>query len=386
LDNLTHSLVGLTAAKAGLERLSPGATVLCVLAANSPDSDIIVLAFGDRWDFLQHHRGITHAIVGTVFLALLLPLIFVGVDRLWARLRRRPPTTKFRGLLIASFLVSATHPLLDWTNNYGVRFLLPWSPRWSYGDLVFIVDPFLWIVLGGAAFLLASRTKVYKFIWATLAAVITFLILFSARGGDLPHRNLIVGLWIAAIVAIIGLFAMGARERWGSKIAFVALGLVVAYWGALALAHSFAVERGWEEANRLVAPNGETVGRLAAMPTLANPLRWDCVFETDKATYRFPVVLNGETPAGRVIRYPRPSGPLAAALEAASREKSARVFLGFARFPVARLADPSCTTQTLLRLADLRYTEPGRSRGSFAVDLPVDCPEQGSTGTSMVGR
>lgn len=386
MDNLTHSLVGLTAARAGLERLSPGATFLCVLAANSPDSDIIVLAFGDRWDFLQHHRGITHAIVGTAFLALLLPLIFVGVDRLWSRLRQRSPTTKFRGLLIASFIVSATHPLLDWTNNYGIRFFLPWSPRWSYGDLVFIVDPFIWVVLGGAAFLLASRTKVSKFFWASLAAIITFLILFSGRSGDLPHRNVIAGLWIAALVVIIGLFMTGARERWGSKIAFAALGLVVAYWGALALAHSFAVERGREEANRLVAPNGETVGRLAAMPTLANPLRWDCVFETDRATYRFPVELNGQTPAGRVIRYPKPSGQLAAALEAASREKPARVFLGFARFPVAQLADPSCTTQTLLRLADLRYTEPGTSRGTFAVDLPVDCPEQGSAGTSMVGR
>ena len=70
MDNLTHTFVGLAAAKAGLEKLSPGATTLCVLAANSPDSDIIVLAFGDRWDFLQHHRGITHAIVGVIGLAI----------------------------------------------------------------------------------------------------------------------------------------------------------------------------------------------------------------------------------------------------------------------------------------------------------------------------
>src|SRR6185436_2265788 len=98
MDNLTHTLVGLTAAKAGLERLSPGATLLCALAANAPDADVIVLAFGDRWDFLLHHRGITHAIVGIIFLALLLPLIVAGVDRFWAWLRNRPPKTKFRGL------------------------------------------------------------------------------------------------------------------------------------------------------------------------------------------------------------------------------------------------------------------------------------------------
>ena len=380
MDNLTHSLVGLTAAKAGLERLSPGATFLCVLAANAPDSDIVVLAFGDRWDFLLHHRGLTHAIVGVAFLALLLPLIFVGVDRLWARLRRQSPQTKFRGLLIASVVASATHPLLDWTNNYGIRFLLPWNPRWFYGDLVFIVDPFMWVVLGGAAFLLAAKTKKAKLVWAIVAAIITLLIVFSGRGGDLPHQTLIAGLWIAAVVALIGLFVMGARERWGSKVAFVAIGVVLVYWGGLAFLHSRALERGREEANRIVAPNGESLGKLAAMPTLANPLRWDFVFETDRATYRFPIALSGQIPAGRVIRYPKPTGKLAAALEAVSRDKPGHVFLGFARFPVAQLADPDCTTQTLLQLADLRYTEPGRSRGTFAVELPVDCPEQDFTG------
>jgi inner membrane protein len=384
LDNLTHSLVGLTAAKAGLERLSPGATILCVLAANAPDADIVVLAFGDRWDFLQHHRGITHAIIGTAFLALLLPLIFFGVDRLWARLRHQSPKTKFRGLLIASVIASATHPFLDWTNNYGIRFLLPWNPRWFYGDMVFIVDPFIWVVLGGAAFVLASKTKVSKFIWLTIAAIITFLIVVGPRSGDLPGAISIV--WITALFAIIILFSLGARERWGTKIAFVAIGIVLAYWGLLAFLHSRALEEGREAAYGIAVSNGETLGRIAAMPTLANPLRWDFVFDTDKATYRFPLVLNRQTPAQNLIRYPRPSGKLAATLDAAAREKPAHVFLGFARFPVAKLADPDCTTQTLLQLADLRYTEPGRSRGTFAVELPVDCPDEALTFGALGGR
>jgi inner membrane protein len=374
LDNLTHSLVGLTAAKAGLERLSPGASLLCILAANSPDSDVAILLFGDRWDYLQHHRGITHAIIGTAFLALLLPLIFYGIDRLWARVRRHPPKVKFRGLLIASLIVSATHPLLDWTNNYGVRPLLPWSPRWFYGDLVFIIDPFMWVVLGGAAFLLVSKTKVSKFVWTTIAAIITFLIVVSPRAGDLTNRTFLIGFWIVALVLIIVLFVTGARERWGSKIAFAAFAVVLLYWASLAIIHTRALDRGEEEARRIAAPNSETVGRLAVMPTLANPLRWDCVFETDRATYRFPIMVNGNTPAGRVIRYQKPTGALAAALEEISGQKPSQVFLGFARFPVARLADPSCTTQTLVQLADLRYTEPGSSRGTFSVEMPVDCP------------
>ena len=88
MDNLTHSLVGLTAAKAGLEKVSPGATTLCLLAANAPDVDVAILLFGDRWTYLHHHRGITHALVGVAFLAVLLPLIVYGADRLWARLKQ----------------------------------------------------------------------------------------------------------------------------------------------------------------------------------------------------------------------------------------------------------------------------------------------------------
>ena len=376
MDNLTHTFVGITAAKAGLEKLSPGATVLCLLAANAPDSDVIVLAFGDRWDFLLHHRGITHAIVGVIGLAILLPLIIHFVDWLWSRFRNQPPQTKLKGLMIASFIVSATHPLLDWTNNYGIRFFLPWSQKWSYGDLVFIVDPFLWLVLGGASFLLTARSKLLKFTWAALAAVLTFLIVASPRGGSLPNPRLIALLWIIALITLIVLFFKDAQQRWGSRIAFVAFALVLCYWSVLGFAHARAVSRGSEAAARLAGANGEVVMRLAAMPRLANPFRWDCVFETDRAVYRFDVALMDDTTTEDVVRYDKPEGELKETLDTIAQQRPVRVFLGFARFPVAKLADPGCTTQTLVQLADLRYTEPGQSRGSFTLDVPVACPNE----------
>lgn len=373
MDNLTHTLVGITAAKAGLERLSPGAATLCVVAANAPDADVIILAFGDRWDFLQHHRGITHAIVGVIGLAVLLPLIFYAVDRLWSRFRNRAPSAKFKGLLIASFIASATHPLLDWTNNYGIRFFLPWSPKWSYGDLVFIVDPYLWLILGGAAFLLTAKTRSSKATWAVIAAILTFLIIASPRSAALPNPRLIALLWIAVLIALIVLSVKDARERFGSRIAFVAIALVFCYWTFLGFAHSQAVVRGSEEAAKMANANGETVARLAAMPRLANPFRWDCVFETDRAMYRFELALMGDQSAESPVRYPKPAPEL---LNTVSQQRPARVFLGFARFPVMQLTDPNCTTRALVQLADLRYTEPGQSRGSFAFELPVDCPRE----------
>jgi len=372
MDNLTHSLVGLTAAKAGLEKLSPGATALCLLAANVPDADIVVLAFGDTWTFLQHHRGITHSVIGVVCVAFALPLIFYLVDLLWSRFKKQSPKIKLKGLMVASFIVSVTHPLLDWTNSYGVRFWLPWSQKWSYGDLVFIVDPYLWLMLGGAAFLLTAKTTLLKFIWAAIAAILTFLVVASPRSDSLPNHRLIALLWIVALVALIVLLVKGARERWGSKIAFVSFALVLSYWGLLAFAHSRAIARGSEEAARLVSSNGEAIARLAAMPTLANPFRWDCVFETEQATYRFNLGLVGGSP-GSAVRYAKPAQQLQ---ETVSQQRPAQVFLGFARFPVMQLAEPGCTTRTLVQLADLRYTEPGRSRGSFSLELPVDCPVQ----------
>jgi len=38
----------------------------------------------------------------------------------------------------------AHHPTLDWLNTYGMRWLMPFSGRWFYGDAVFIVDPGCW--------------------------------------------------------------------------------------------------------------------------------------------------------------------------------------------------------------------------------------------------
>ena len=371
MDNLTHSLVGLTAAKAGLEKLSPGATALCLLAANAPDADIVVLPFGDRWTFLQHHRGITHAIVGVVALALLLPLIFYVVDLLWSRYRKRRPSVNLKGLMLASFIVSATHPLLDWTNNYGIRFLLPWNERWFYGDLVFIVDPFMWLVLGGASFLLSAKTTSGKFIWGLVAAVLTFLIVASERSNNLPNPRLIALLWIIALVTLIVLFVKGAGERWGSKIALVAFAVVLGYWSLLAFAHSRAVARGSEQAQRMASANGETIARLAAMPRLADPFRWDCVFETDRANYRFEIGLLDDAPPDRMVRYAKEPAELKTTV---LQQRPARIFLGFARFPVMKLADPDCTTRTLVQLADLRYTEPGVSRGTFSLQVPIDCP------------
>ncbi|HEY6190610.1 MAG TPA: metal-dependent hydrolase [Pyrinomonadaceae bacterium] len=377
MDNLTHSLMGLAAAKAGLERLSPGATTLCVIAANAPDADILAL-LGGRWSYLHHHRGITHSIVGTLALALLIPAIFYGAGRLVARLRRKPSSLSFRGLLLASLIASATHPLMDWTNNYGVRPLLPWSGQWFYGDLVFILDPWLWLIMGGAAFLLTAQTKWRVIVWTVLALVLTAMIVFVPQrraGTDFPMLASV--LWILWLAALVLAHRFGLARRYGRALALVALGFVVIYWGALSLLHRTALARTETMAAGLASNNGERVLRTAAMPVLANPLRWQGMAETDRATYRYFLSLGEKVtePSG-VVRYEKPQGSDVAVIARASGNEAANVFLEFARFPVFQV-EGDCASRLLVQLADLRYTEPGPGpRGSFALELPIECAEQ----------
>ncbi len=375
MDNLTHSLVGLTAAKAGLEKFSPGATTLCVLAANSPDIDIVVLLFKGRWAFLQHHRGITHSIVGAAVLALALPLVFYLGDRIIARIKTRDPRVRLKGLLLVSILITATHPVLDWTNNYGTRFLLPWNPRWFYGDFTFVIDPFFWIVLGGAAFLLTTKTKTHAIIWLVLALVPRDRVLGGAVGSGATQAGLLLRLiWIVVLIVSVTLYRTGFGER-GPKIAIAALIAVTIYCGVLFAAHALALRQANVQAAAIASKHREQVLRVAAMATAANPTGWVCVMETDRATYRFSLSLTRH-PLGSasIVRYEKPTGSTALEVAEAERDRRAQIFLGFARFPVVRLVGEDCATQTLVQFADLRYTEPGRGRGTFSLDVPVDCP------------
>jgi inner membrane protein len=374
MDNLTHSFIGLAAAKAGLERLSPGTTVLCLIAANAPDSDILTLMFG-RWVYLQHHRGITHSIAGTLVLALALPLVFYLADVLWSRARKVNRKVRLRGLILASVVVSATHPLMDWTNNYGVRFLLPWNSQWFYGDLVFIIDPLLWIVLGGAVFLLTSKTRWQIVAWVLVGLLTSYLVFFGpANRGGLENPFFLRIAWFAALVGLIALYMWQAGKRWGEKVPIVAFGVVACYLSGLFFVHTLALRRAKSEASNIAVGTNERVIEVAAMPTLANPLKWLVVAETERAAYRFSLSLTGSGRGKDVVRFEKPDALSSRSIDDASRDSRAQVFLGFARFPVVQVAGEDCATQTLVQFADLRYTEPGRGRGTFSLEVPVDCP------------
>ena len=374
MDVLTHSLVGLNLGKAGLEKLSPYATTVCIMSANAPDIDVFSGFFGDRWTVLHYHRAITHSIVGTIALGVLIPTIFYLIDLCFSRWQKRPARIRYRGLVLVSVIAAATHPIMDWTNNYGVRPLLPWSDRWFYGDLVFIVDPYLWLVLGGAAFLLTSN-RVLKLIgWAVLGGAVMLLIFRISPQRDLSETAIAFArtIWVMGVSAFILARALNLQQRVGKSIAYVALVLMLCYWSALAWMHHDAYRQAQQKAEQTAANYGEHFLRVAAMPTAASPMRWNCVAETDRAMYRFSVNLGSESSSPQ--RYEKPSGRTEAMIDSVETDRRTEIFLGFARFPIARLADNNCVGQTLVQFADLRYTEPGGTRGNFSLNLPVACP------------
>ena len=394
MDNLAHSLVGLTAAKAGLGRLSPFATTVCILAANSPDADVAVGFFSDRWTLLKHHRGITHSIVGTLTLAIVLPVLFYLIERGLSHFFKRESRIRLRGLVIASLITTATHPILDWTNNYGIRPYLPWDPHWVYGDLTFVVDPYLWLILGGAAFLLTSNHRVKIAGWIVLVLGIMALMFFAdgqraAGGASLWPIRLI---WISGALLFVLARVLNVGSRFGQRIALAAFGVVLLYWGGLAIAHHFAFKSAMVQAESIITPLNEKAIKTAAMPTLGNPRRWLCVVETERAIYRFSVNLGSPKPFEpspwpdsdpyrmpnnpHFERFPKPTGPAAELVEKAEQDRRAQILLDFSRFPIATVADNNCLTQTLVQFADVRYTQPGAARGSFSLDVPVDCPAE----------
>src|ERR1051326_3829571 len=375
MDGLTHSLVGLTLAKAGLERLSPTATTVCILSANAPDIDVVSRVFGDHWTLLHYHRGLTHSIIGTFTLGILIPTVFYLVDRIVARWRKRSGQIRYRGLMIASLFAVTTQPLMDWTNNYGVRPMLPWDGKWFYGDLVFIVDPYIWLTVGGAAFLLTSNRRWKLAGWSLLGIATTLLVLLlSAQRAIDPNTVMVLRLiWILGLSIFIVCRAIHFQEKFGKSIALAALLLIACYWMALALIHHAAYQNALQRARQLAVENGEQLMRVAAMPAAANPLRWQSIAETDSAFYRFYVEV-GQNPSTARERFEKPHGAGMQIVSAASSDRRARVFLEFARFPLAQVQSVDCIGQTLVQFADLRYTEPGAPAGNFSLNVSVDCP------------
>ncbi len=162
MDNLTHSLLGALIGQAGLKRKTGLAMPALILGANLPDVDAACLLWLEGVEHLGFRRGITHGPIAWLLLPLLLAGALWGFDRWQGRRGTRPATrlpVRFGWLYGLGFLACLTHPALDWLNVYGIRLLEPFSSEWFYGDVLFIIDVWLWALLGFATWFSLRREK-----------------------------------------------------------------------------------------------------------------------------------------------------------------------------------------------------------------------------------
>ena len=162
MDNLTHSLIGALIGQCGLKKKTGLAMPALIIGANLPDVDAACFFWLEGQEHLAFRRGITHGPPAWLLLPLVLAGILWAYDRWQVKRGKRPVgrlPVSFKWLYLLSLIGCLTHPIMDWMNNYGIRLLAPFSQRWFYGDVLFIIDLWLWILLIGSVWYSRRREK-----------------------------------------------------------------------------------------------------------------------------------------------------------------------------------------------------------------------------------
>jgi len=189
LEPITHFLTGAVLGRAGFNRKTALATATMTLAAEAPDLDIF-WQFKDRVSYFAHHRGFTHSFIGLLFMSALTVAVMYGVWRLRGRktnVQDLPP--RWGLLFVLAYVAGLSHILLDFTNNYGVRPFWPFWEKWYSWDIVFIVEPALYIILIAGLVLPAifsRRQHPPRGQVAAVLALVCVAILYTVR--DYEHR------------------------------------------------------------------------------------------------------------------------------------------------------------------------------------------------------
>src|SRR5262249_62356862 len=106
-------------------------------------------------------------------------------------------------LIGLSLLAVLVHLGFDWLNDYGIRLLLPFTDRWYYGDIIFVVDPWFWLLLGGGAHLTMKRGGFSEVVaWAGWA-VLSVPVLVDSRPPMPARAAWLLGLLFPALPRLL---------------------------------------------------------------------------------------------------------------------------------------------------------------------------------------
>ncbi len=361
MDPLTHTLVGASLAETRLTRATPLAAATLIVGANLPDMDAAMMFLGGD-AALGARRGWTHGVLAVAVLPWLLAAAVALFDRLVRR--RRDAALKpvqFGPVLGLAYLSVLTHPCLDWLNTYGIRLLMPFDGRWFYGDAIFIVDPWIWLLAGSAVVLAHTRSPSSIAAWVVPGTLLTLLV----TGVNLvPVPAKVV--WCGGVSLIVGVRVWGGLQHRIARVAALTLASVVLYAGLMvAVSHltRWRVER-WLAAGA-VAPQQIMTG-----PVLANPFVRD-VIVIDADHYHFLEVnwLAAERIRVSDESIPREGrGPIIEAALQAPHVQGLRTWMRFPSYEVENLGDGYRVV-----IDDVRYSRAGPAGlGTAVVELDRD--------------
>ena len=360
MDPLAHTLAGATLAETRLRDWTPFAAPALILGANAPDVDALTM-FVSRDLSLGFRRGWTHGVLAMAVLPFVLTAALLLLDRAIARWRGGEPRARPGPLLALGALAVASHPVLDWLNTYGVRFLMPFDGAWFYGDALFVVDPWIWLLLGASVVLARGRSRVGAAGWIVLGVLTTSLV----TGFDGPPAATRL-LWCAGVAAIVWLRMAGRWKGRVPRLAAICLSAAALYV-AVMVAASLLAER---QAAAWLAARGGAPLDVMASPAPGNPLLRQVV-AADEERYHF---LEVDWLSDDPIRVSLPSIDRGGGHPAARAALTAPHVWGLAtwtRFPAFRIEETEGGGYRV-SISDVRYAWRGGGLGAAVVELDRD--------------
>ena len=357
MDPLAHTLVGATLAETRLKTWSAQATPMLLLGANAPDIDAVTMLI-ERDLSLGFRRGWTHGILALIVLPILLTALIVLADRVIAKLRGRKPTAQSKPLFALAFIAVLTHPVLDWLNTYGMRFLMPFDGTWFYGDALFVVDPWVWLLTATTVVLGHTSTRLNVVAWVILGLATTSLIT-GFDGAPAATRF----AWCIGIVGIVWLRTAGHWQLHLPRLANACLSAVTIYVIVMIAVSQLAEA---QIANWLTERDDSPTDIMAS-PTPGNPFRRNIVV-ADAEHYHFLELDWLRTDPIRISNRAIARGPENAITRAALRDPRISGFATWARFPVFAIKNTDYGYR--IAISDARYSQRvGQGLGAAIVEL-----------------
>lgn len=323
MEPVTHALTSLALARAGREHLPRYGTAMLIVAGVAPDLDFAAY-FGQPAAFLKFHRAALHSFVGVFVLCCCIAAAFYFGDRRAARNSTeegQPPG--FLAALAVCIIGAGMHVLMDVASGIGVRLWWPFRGGWVAWDLLANFDVFV------------------------LALLVVGLLL--------PHFTRMVSEEIGEESPSVP----------GRVAALVTLSLLALYVGGRGFLHSRAVDL-------LLSRDyhGEPPQRAGAFPSPSNPLEWRGVVATPSTLEEIDISMLAGAPFDpdqAVAHYKPEDSP---AISVAQNTDDAKLFLRYARFPLASVAPRDDGFEVELR--DLRFPAGDHSADNVIVSVRVD--------------